>query len=59
MLIQFQKVQGGFVAINPKYVMLVEEAPVGVNIIVSDGGTTRVEGDYLSVVGIINGALVR
>ena len=59
MLIQFQKVQGGYIAINPNHVMLVEEAPVGVNIIVADGGTTRVEGEYLTVVGIINAALNR
>lgn len=59
MLIQFQKSQGGYIAINPEYVMLVEEGKDSTNIILSDGGTTKVIGDYLTTVGIINGALNR
>lgn len=59
MLLQFQKVQGGYVAINPEMVMLIEEKPVGVDIIMSDGGTTTVEGNYLTTVGIISGGLQR
>lgn len=59
MLIQFQKSQGGYAAINPKMVMLVEEAKDSVVITLSDGGQTRVQGDYLTTVGIINGALNR
>lgn len=59
MLLQFQKVQGGYISINPKFVMLIQEKPVGVDIIMSDGGTTTVVGDYLTTVGIINGGLLR
>ena len=45
------------VAINPKFVMMVEEANSGTNIIMSDGGTTKVTDTYLIVVGIIQGQL--
>lgn len=57
MLVNFQKVNGGTIAINPKFVMFVEESPVGVDIVMSDGGTSKVHGNFLQVVGIIQGQL--
>lgn len=57
MLIYFQKMSGGSVAINPNYVILVQEAPNGCDIVLADGGTTRVTESYLNVVGTINGQL--
>lgn len=57
MLVTFQKFSGGTVAINPKFVMMVEEAKSGTNIIMSDGGTTKVTDTYFNVVGVIQGQL--
>jgi hypothetical protein len=57
MLVTFQKYSGGVVAINPKFVMMIEEAKSGTNIMMSDGGTTKVTESYLNVVGIIQGQL--
>jgi len=57
MLVTFQKFSGGTVAINPKFVMMVEESKNGTDIILSDGGTTKVTDTYLNVVGIIQGQL--
>ena len=57
MLVTFQKTNGQVVAINPKFVMMVEDVKGGTDIIMSDGGTTRVTESYLSVVGIIQGQL--
>lgn len=54
MLIYFQKMSGGSIAINPKSVILVQEAPNGCDIVLSDGGTTRVTESYLNTVGMIN-----
>jgi hypothetical protein len=53
MLVTFQKYSGGVVAINPKFVMMIEEAKSGTNIMMSDGGTTKVTESYLNVVGIV------
>ena len=57
MLVTFQKFSGGTVAINPKFVMMVEETHSGTNIIMSDGGTTKVTDTYFNVVGVIQGQL--
>jgi hypothetical protein len=57
MLVTFQKFSGGTVAINPKFVMMVEDTKSGTNIIMSDGGTTKVTETYLTVVGIIQGQM--
>lgn len=57
MLVTFQKCSGGTVAINPNFVMMINETPNGADIIMSDGGTTRVVETYLNVVGIIQGQL--
>jgi hypothetical protein len=59
MLVTFQKYSGGVVAINPKFVMMIEEAKSGTNIMMSDGGTTKVTESYLNVVGIVQGQLNR
>lgn len=57
MLVTFQKYSGGTVAINPKFVMMVEESRSGTDIVMSDGGTTKVTETYTSVVGIIQGQM--
>lgn len=57
MLVTFQKYSGGVVAINPKFVMMIEEAKSGTNIMMSDGGTTKVTESYLNVVGIVQAQL--
>lgn len=57
MLVTFQKYSGGTVAINPKFVMMVEESRSGTDIVMSDGGTTKVTESYLTTVGIIQGQL--
>jgi hypothetical protein len=57
MLVTFQKYSGGVVAINPKFVMMITEALNGTDIMMSDGGTTRVTESYLNVVGIVQGQL--
>lgn len=58
MLITFQKSSGGVIAINPKFIMMVEESKSGgANIIMSDGGTTKVDDSYLNVIGLVQGEL--
>jgi hypothetical protein len=57
MLVTFQKYSGGTVAINPKFVMMIEDSKSGTDIIMSDGGTTKVTESYLNVVGIVQGQL--
>ena len=57
MLVTFQKYSGGVIAINPKFVMMIEEALNGTNITMSDGGSTRVKESYLNVVGIVQGQM--
>jgi hypothetical protein len=54
MLIHFQLLKGGTIAINPNYVMLVEESQVGTTVILTDGGSTKVQGNYLDVVAKLN-----
>lgn len=57
MLVTFQKFSGGTIAINPKFVMMVQESLNGTDIIMSDGGTTRVTESYINVVGVIQAQL--
>lgn len=57
MLVTFQKTTGVTVAINPKFVMMIEEAKGGTDIVMCDGGTTKVKDSYLNVVGIIQGQM--
>lgn len=57
MLVTFQKTNGQTVAINPEFVMMVEDVKGGTDIVLSDGGTTRVTESYLNVVGIIQAQL--
>ena len=58
MLVHFIKMTGGTIAINPKFVMFVQEAPNGCDIVMSDGGTTRITTSYLEAVGILDGQLI-
>lgn len=58
MLVHFQKFSGGTIAVNPKFVMLVQEAPNGCDIVMADGGTTRITTSYLEAVGILNAQLI-
>jgi hypothetical protein len=55
MFVHFSKMSGGTIAVNPKHVMLIQEAPNGCDIVMVDGGTTRVTTPYIEVVGILNG----
>lgn len=57
MLVTFQKTNGQTVAINPKFIMMIEDAKGGTDIVMSDGGTTRVTENYISVVGIVQGQM--
>jgi len=56
MLIFFEKVGGLDVAINPKFVILVEPVKVRdtTKIVLVDGGTTEVVGSYNDVVARLN-----
>jgi len=59
MLIYFERpFDAGSVAINPHFVMLVEQSiPGTTNIVMVDGGTTKIRGDYMEVIGRLNGEL--
>jgi hypothetical protein len=59
MLIYFERpFDAGSVAINPQFVMLVEDCKAGTtNIVMVDGGTTKVRGNYMEVIGRLNGEL--
>jgi hypothetical protein len=57
MLIYFERPDAGSVAINPHFVMLVEATMAGANIVMADGGTTKVTGNYMEVIGRLNGEL--
>lgn len=57
MLVTFNKFSGGVIALNPNFVMMIQEALNGTDIIMCDGGTTRVTETYMNVVGIVQGQL--
>jgi len=58
MLIYFERpFDAGSVAINPQFVMLVEDIAGTTNIVMVDGGTTKVSGNYMEVIGRLNGEL--
>lgn len=57
MLVHFVRMTGGTIAVNPKFVMFVQDAPNGCDIVMADGGTIRVTESYLTAVGILSGQL--